>query len=159
MSQARQADIDLYIENGAATQRLLRPYYLMADKQKLGQVIRNLVSNGIKFSRAGGSIRVKLTAVSQDTSSNRDDKFKFFLFEYLWSAIRYVLSRGYDMEPRRNDIEMGTSLPNLPNVPGEDNKKLFLRLEVIDSGAGISKVHRDQLQHIILCVEITHSYL
>ena len=157
MSQARQADIDLYIENGAATQRLLRPYYLMADKQKLGQVIRNLVSNGIKFSRAGGSIRVKLTAVSHDTSSNRDDKFKFFLFEYLWSVL--ALSRGYSMEPQRNGIEMGTSLPNLPNVPGEDDKKLFLRLEVIDSGAGISKVHRDQLQHIILCVEITHSYL
>ena len=147
MSQARQADIDLYIENGAATQRLLRPYYLMADKQKLGQVIRNLISNGIKFSQAGGSIRVKLSLI---LLSGQDDKNTSFCYDYLKRLYRGRV---------RTQSDMGLSTSILYHAPREDENKVFLRLEVIDSGAGISKVHRGQLHHIILCVEITHSYL
>ena len=39
---------------------IMRSAYIMADEAKLGQVIRNLVSNGLKFTPAGGSVTVSI---------------------------------------------------------------------------------------------------
>ena len=57
--QADQKGVKLIIidENGIKT--MLKGCYIEADKFKLSQVIRNFVSNAIKFTPAGGSIFVR----------------------------------------------------------------------------------------------------
>ena len=56
--QAREANIDLQIVSRLPpASPLLR---LHADQGKMAQVIRNLVSNAVKFTRPGGSVSVTL---------------------------------------------------------------------------------------------------
>ena len=42
------------------------PFHVLADRQRLQQVLINLISNAIKYNRAGGSVEVTCAAVGQD---------------------------------------------------------------------------------------------
>ena len=54
--------------NEAAIKTLLDGVYIEADRYKLSQVIRNLVSNAIKFTPEGGTISVNAT-ITHDSYS------------------------------------------------------------------------------------------
>ena len=64
---ARDADVALSAGDGPDA-------YVMADRQRLRQMLLNLVSNGIKYNRRGGTVWVSYEAGSRDTTLTiRDD--------------------------------------------------------------------------------------
>ena len=58
--QSQEAGVKLLICDEAKTERALANMAVNADKQKLSQVIRNLISNALKFTPEGGTISVKI---------------------------------------------------------------------------------------------------
>ena len=47
-------------------ERALRDYRIDADKHKLSQVFRNLISNALKFTPEGGTVSVAVCVVTHD---------------------------------------------------------------------------------------------
>ena len=143
--KARQADISLYIEDNESVQRLFRHVHLIADKHKLGQVMRNLVSNGIKFTGAGGTIAVKLSMVSGKSNANApptESNSRWWCLSTLYGTKAAKHPSGL----AKRDIYVAGHGQRL--AVGEDGMEQFLRIEVIDSGAGISKVCECVCRHI-----------
>jgi PAS domain S-box-containing protein len=60
--QSAERDIDLHADLDACQDR-----YVMADQQRLRQVVLNLLSNAIKYNRPGGEVRVTTEATSEQT--------------------------------------------------------------------------------------------
>ena len=135
--KARQADISLYIEDSESVQRLFRHVHLIADKHKLGQVMRNLVSNGIKFTGAGGIIAVKLSMVSGKSNASAPPTES----NSRWWCLSIFCGINAAKHPSglaKKDVDVAGHGQRL--AVGEDGMEQFLRIEVTDSGAGISKV-------------------
>lgn len=61
--QARQAGITLVVSITAENEALLKTLCINADVNKIAQVIRNLVSNGLKFTPRDGSVSVCVAVV------------------------------------------------------------------------------------------------
>ena len=105
------------------------------DPHKLSQVIRNLISNGLKFCKKPGIVSVEVDIVSaiavcdkihiknSASSSQKENRMKC-------------------LQQLMNLVTMKTSVSN--NIAtGNENKEVeikYLRLSVKDDGAGISKV-------------------
>ena len=51
-------------------EQALRDYRIDADKHKLSQVFRNLISNALKFTPEGGTVSVAVSVVNQSLSSS-----------------------------------------------------------------------------------------
>ena len=118
--------------------------HLIADKHKLGQVMRNLVSNGIKFTGASGKIAVKLSMVSVTSKAvtaptERKSRW-WFLSLICWPNFNPAGLAKKDVYGAGQDNKLAI---------GEDGAELLLRIEVTDSGAGISKVCVDLTVHCI----------
>eukprot|EP00607_Mallomonas_marina_P007586 CAMPEP_0182418402 /NCGR_PEP_ID=MMETSP1167-20130531/2846_1 /TAXON_ID=2988 /ORGANISM="Mallomonas Sp, Strain CCMP3275" /LENGTH=613 /DNA_ID=CAMNT_0024592597 /DNA_START=164 /DNA_END=2005 /DNA_ORIENTATION=- len=101
--QARQAGVHLYFSDERELNHLFRHSLLICDKNKLNQVLRNLVSNGLKFTPAGGSVVISACIMS---SSN------------------VLIADESQMD---------------------DNEEKFIRIDVKDTGAGISKENQIKL--------------
>ena len=88
--------------------------YIDGDKQKLGQVMRNLISNALKFTPSGGTVTVRAVSVTavQQLGTQRS-KRTFLISE----------------EPTKV----------LPKSMAQTTSYSF-KFEVSDSGAGISQV-------------------
>ena len=61
--QARQSGVDLIFDGITTTPSLLNRVTLYADFHKLNQVVRNLVSNALKFTPKGGKVTVCATVI------------------------------------------------------------------------------------------------
>jgi len=124
--------------------------FMMIDSYKISQVLRNLVSNALKFSPAGKQVVVDvqhIRASSNKTIFNRFSSNKRF---YTSSAAIIAVTDDTDdvIQGQGKDIESQQSLPNNNNssitglnaLPIPNYQVDMIRIAVTDVGAGISKV-------------------
>ena len=118
------------MQTGSATTEGLA---LIADPHKLAQVIRNLVSNALKFTSSGGLVTVTMSVEESNMVVDYDGveigTDKFIGREVFWSQFFPFF--------RKEIFQQKYSVP--------ENVKHFLVLSVTDSGAGISEV--PEIQH------------
>ena len=89
--------------------------FVNVDKNKLSQVVRNLVSNGLKFcTKPGGYINVDVDVISHNTYQTIIDDI--------------------NINDKNQKLVTDTS------IIADYNTLQYLRLSVTDDGAGISKV-------------------
>ena len=142
-------------------------YKLFVDNSKLGQVIRNIMSNAIKFTPAKGAIQVSIKFVSGSKSIKEDKpvselteekpqqylvaKLKYFFTSRNYTINKYdpvngsstgsqkitLLTNSLSHDSDESDIEEGDSALTYSDI-NEHTKNGMLVIEVKDSGAGIS---------------------
>jgi len=121
--QARSVGVHLIIANKEASKQALSNSFLVADPHKLSQVIRNLISNALKFTPIGGNVTIKIsrtvTALNQPLISN---------------------FRGFSANKVHVDDLSLASAASVLQAKNCDSHQEILRIEVHDDGVGISKV-------------------
>ena len=93
---------------------------LYADKNKLKQIMRNLISNGLKFSPSGGTVDILVDTIDDDTSKK--------------------IRRGNNASHQINNVTSNLLFKGSSNDSISSAKYKWLRVRVVDSGAGISEV-------------------
>ena len=142
----------------SANSYALQPHdQLYADKFKMDQVIRNLLSNALKFTPRGGTVTIKATFVhepllinSKEDLLRRKSSFdykNYKLFSYLNSTLRKKRDR---LRKLRNLSEVDTNPNSIrldPNSPSFQKNALQGKLVVVvtDTGAGISTDNQKRL--------------
>ena len=103
---------------------------LNADVHKLSQVIRNLVSNALKFCKKPGIVSVEVDVIADTTRHELYDKHDTVTNQHKHSAcLRSCLST----DPTKTQSVIVTD--------HDDSMRQYIRLAVTDNGAGISKVN------------------
>ena len=119
--QAAQAGLTIIFENPEVAAEALAGDCVEGDENKLGQVIRNFVSNALKFTPRGGTVTIRTEKVF------------------------------------RNPVKRDSSLISALNSNSDNNlspsveQSTFIRIDVIDSGAGISAVSVSYPLVIVVC--------
>ena len=107
---------------------------IIGDFHKLKQVIRNIISNALKFTREGGSVTVTLTleknsyfnsSTTTTMMSTKNEKNRFEKTSITIDSPYISLNDGENM----NNSSFGFV------------EKYYIKLSVEDSGPGISEVH------------------
>jgi signal transduction histidine kinase/CheY-like chemotaxis protein len=91
-------------------------YFVRVDQHKMSQVVRNLVSNAVKFTPEGGDVRIIVRRLTAEEKAAHNEE-----------------------ATEENPKDVATVAPD-PTANEE-----MMRLEVIDSGAGISKENQKKL--------------
>ena len=108
---------------------------LYADKNKLKQIMRNIISNGLKFSSSGGTVDILVDIIDDDTSKK--------------------IRRGNNASHQINNVTSNLLFKGSSNDSISSAKYKWLRVRVVDSGAGISEVSTVQyisINLILICV-------
>ena len=69
-AKARSAEIQLSLHDPDLTESELKDTYIEADVHKLSQVVRNVLSNGLKFTPKGGRVTVKVSRTGVRTAQS-----------------------------------------------------------------------------------------
>jgi signal transduction histidine kinase len=105
---------------------------IIGDFHKLKQVIRNIISNALKFTREGGSVTVTLTL----------ENYSFF---DLSSSTTTMMMPIKDEKNRSENTSITIGSPYNSVNDGENMNsfvdKYYIKLSVEDSGPGISEVY------------------
>ena len=103
---------------------------IIGDFHKLKQVIRNIISNALKFTREGGSVTVTLTLEKNS---------------YFNSSSTTTMMSTKDEKNRfeKTSITIGSSYTSMNEGENMNSfvEKYYIKLSVEDSGPGISEVH------------------
>ena len=128
--QAKSAGVELIMPSRSdeCVRRLFANKRIDVDVSKMGQVLRNLASNAIKFTPPGGSIAVQLTperATDSKRITGHTDSSSFLDY------VSHLVSRD----------EAGGAHGS---SGGDGGRGEYLRIDVTDSGAGIApeNLHR-----------------
>lgn len=158
MLQAKSSGIDLeWAENP------LEGVFINIDRYKLSQVVRNLVSNALKFSPEGGKvvIHAELVSLQQDgllSPKLSPDRSKSpAKYSPTKSPVKSVRSNNSSLmfspntiheSIRKSIVFMSSPIRNTIDqvFPSQD----MVRFSVIDSGPGISKEDQKRLFHEIV---------
>ena len=116
----------------------LQDLYLNIDQHKLSQVLRNMVSNALKFTPPGGKVVVSATVVTRKASSKlRSPGRRIGSAEHL---CRLAFGSQSDiMKSNTSECHDAWDVQTSGSRDARGENQL-LRIEVVDSGAGISKV-------------------
>lgn len=149
----------------------LKPYHVMADVQKLKQVLLNLLSNAIKYNRPQGTVSISATVTAEralrvavhdtGTGISPQDLPKLFTpFERLGAVNSTIEGTGLGLVLSMRLIEAMEGKLAVASVPGEGSV-FSLELPVADAaavvppsqmaGANASKPAAGS--HTILCIE------
>ena len=129
---ARNKQISFHLDFSELSQRFIEDACIKVDQGKMGQVIRNLISNALKFTPCGGAVTVAITHLSIDDRSERIANTAVTSND--WSRCHEI-----GKEPGSRCHEIGKE-PESP-ISVMD----IMRLEVRDTGAGISTSNLTQL--------------
>lgn len=126
---------------------------VQADKLKIEQVLRNFITNAIKFTPAGGTISMKAAILStgdMKTNDNQPDdtiktnKEEVSSSEIPYSPMQRSKSRSLN-HSRFSDDEIFALEISDDNGPISNRGALCFRCEITDTGPGIAPVSVYQL--------------
>ena len=69
VTQAYQSRVTLTLKRDEASAASLESLMLEVDDNKIAQVVRNMVSNGLKFTKPGGTVTVNVSTLDQQMDS------------------------------------------------------------------------------------------
>ena len=124
---------------------------IYADRHKLAQVIRNLLSNGLKFTPKGGSVTINIT-LSRLIKKKRKS-INYYLLN-IWPftngnrKTHDINDHSFTSKPQ--NIKRKTTPSSLSDLDVEISDTPILKIDVTDTGAGISKVNKAYLKHICI---------
>ena len=171
---ARGKDITIKMDLGDPsvpdTQGVSTTDMFSVDKFKMSQVLRNLMSNALKFTPEGGTITIRACFIPDESaamdsatqSSNRPlAKADITTSSSLWSllSLRHkpqsrgqsaqstALSKAVIVDVEEGNEGEGTSGQQLAHTPAQPG---MLRISVVDSGAGISPENQKRLFNEII---------
>ena len=126
-----------------------------ADKAKIGQVLRNLMSNAIKFTPIKGTICMNIAFVQEENKNSLDDttikenaveqpKFSFssVFINFYWLIIKYFFS---NISAPISPLKMKKPNEQIDTEQKNSKVKGMLVIEIRDSGAGISPENQARL--------------
>eukprot|EP00981_Chlorochromonas_danica_P001759 scaffold381_cov168-Ochromonas_danica.AAC.12 len=129
---------------------------VQADRLKIEQVLRNFITNAIKFTPAGGTISMKAAILStgdmktNDCDNQADDTIKtnkedVYSSEIPYSPMQRSKSRTLDHHRRFSDDEIFALEISGDNSPISNRGALCFRCEITDTGPGIAYENQDKL--------------
>ena len=129
--------------------QLLEDQVVVGDKARLSQVVRNVISNAIKFTPEAGSIDVKMTwhvaSVGESTNVNLQDGLIECLHQTGWIEIE-VTDTGHGMTPEQlaTVFESGVQFnANKNQKGGGSGLGLFIAKGIVDQHNGTLTVNSE----------------
>ena len=147
--QAREKGINISFVMDESDVEWANQHVLRVDQHKMSQVIRNLVSNAVKFTPVDGMIEISMTRVQIHVAAARRQSFvrgttlkhpQVALKTTYSKVLRTITTKYVDLVKSTYGVTKRSKLRMNSDFHAD-----YLRIEVRDSGAGISEENQKRL--------------